>query len=198
MRAKAGETLASLPTANLSPTTSRKAIPFRNPSLAAVEGGQTITHGGDNPAGHTAVAITGDGVYSFGNNVDPGTSLAAYIYAQSSRRDQTVYIIHTTPAQDAAAMAYFKQFHTWRLPPGYYNAVVKDNCSIRSNRALDAAGTPNVDIFGAPMVDNQDLPMQPNIPGSAGARALAAGADVYEIPMGSTALPRVVGGFEPR
>jgi hypothetical protein len=52
--------------------------------------------------------------------------------------------------------------------------------------------------FGLPLLDHQDLPIQPNIAGSAGARALAAGADVYEIPMGSTALPRVLGGFQPR
>lgn len=99
---------------------------------------------GWNLAGHTAIAITGEGVYSFGNNVFPGTSLDAYLQREAGRRDTTVYIIHTT-AQDAAALAYLNSQIGKPL-----SGVLKDNCSTRSNKALDAAGIESSGSFRLP------------------------------------------------
>jgi len=159
---------------------------FVDPSgldIAVIENGPTIPYGGNNPFGHTAIAITGHGVYSFGNDVDLGSSTGAYVWNQASKRDSVVYVIHTTPAQDALALAYLQSFRTWRLPA---HSATKDNCSTRSNKALDAAGVGR-------------LPGTLEIlPGSAGFRALLEGADAYEIFQGSTSLPLELGQFEPR
>ncbi len=50
-----------------------------------------------NPVGYTAIAITGQGVYSVGNSVYAGSGVAAYLLRESLRRDTTVYVIKTTP-----------------------------------------------------------------------------------------------------
>ena len=149
--------------------------------IAVIEGGPTA----DNPIGHTAVAVTGAGVFSFGNGVPLGSGAKDYVTAQSQARDQQIFVIHTTPAQDAAALAYLRSFQTWRLPPGWWNARFGENCSTRSNNALDAAG-----IRKVPYSSN-------NIPGSAGLRAMLAGAREYDVPKGSSAFPPALQQFDP-
>ena len=139
-----------------------------------------IDHEAVNPLGHSAVAVTDSGIYSFGNSTDLGTSAAQYLYDESKTRETDIYIIHTTPDQDRAILAYLKQFKTWKLPKEF----IKDNCSTRVNHSLDAAG---IRFSLAPY----------NLPGSAGLRALAAGAEHYHIPKGSKELPAVIGKFEP-
>jgi len=166
-------------------------INFRDPSgldIAVIENGPT----GWNLAGHTAIAITGEGVYSFGNNVFPGTSLDAYLQREAGRRDTTIYIIHTTAAQDAAALAYLNSQIGKPL-----SGVLKDNCSTRSNRALDAAGIAPYPVGPFDFLPQDILNGLGILPGSAGARALAAGADTVLIPQGSTAIPGSLGQFEP-
>jgi len=152
-----------------------------------IEGGPTGLPPEGNPFGHTAIAVSGAGLYSFGNTVDLGSGVAAYLRAQAKTRNTAIYVIRTTPAQDAAALAYLSSFRTWSLPDGLMNALVKDNCSTRSNKALTAAGlAPSIPIF-----------IPTNIPSSAGARAVFAGAKIYRIPQGSASPPQVVAGFEP-
>jgi hypothetical protein len=56
-----------------------------------------------NPVGHTAIAITGKGVFSFGNKTPLGSSTTGYLEREAPRRDQIVTIIKTTPEQDQAA-----------------------------------------------------------------------------------------------
>ena len=68
-----------------------------------------------NPIGHTAIAITGRGVYSMGNaqgekqsdsrNNIVGGGVKDYILREIPRRDTTIVIIKTTREQDAAAAA---------------------------------------------------------------------------------------------
>ncbi len=62
----------------------------------------------DNPIGHTAIAATGSGVYSFGNGVPLGSSLRAYLDRESARRDTEVSVIKTTGEQDAAALEFLE------------------------------------------------------------------------------------------
>lgn len=89
-------------------------IRYKDPSgndIAVIENGPTS----GNPVGHTAIAITGAGVYSFGNTTLLGSNLSDYLYRQSSNRDTNVYLIHTTPAQDVAALKYLRSFPDEKL-----------------------------------------------------------------------------------
>jgi hypothetical protein len=121
--------------------------------------------------------ITGSGVYSSGNAAGAGSSVTGYLLRESGRRDTTVYVIKTTPQQDARALAVLRKNHKYKGLP-----LTFGNCSDLSNDALDAAGIPNT-------------PM-PNIaPGSAGARAQAAGAAAFHLPRGFTQVPAELGQF---
>jgi RHS repeat-associated protein len=172
---------------NFYPYATNRATNFRDPDgmdIAVVENGPTQ----GNPIGHTAVAITGQGVYSFGNNAKCGSSLAAYLLREAPRRNTIVYIIKTTPAQDAAALAELQKFGKCNrtLPKAF------GNCSDISNRALTAAGIPDLPpLFDFPLFDSI-------LPGSAGSRALSAGASSVNIPKNSPTLPGGLQPFEPR
>jgi RHS repeat-associated protein len=155
--------------------------------IAVIENGpdatlqQRATTSEGNPVGHSAIAITGRGVFSFGNSTPLGSSASDYVSKQSSNRDSTITIIKTTPEQDAAA----------------------DNCSSRTNGALDAAGIPGLSIPVAipatPATPGGlvNLPAPTNIPGTAGARAAAAGGTTITVPKGSTTVPQQVKQFDP-
>jgi RHS repeat-associated protein len=140
-----------------------------------------------NPIGHTAIAITGHGVYSMGNaestdrsdrkvrNNIVGGSVSEYINREAGRRSTTIIIIKTTPEQDAAAL---KQLRKDANDPRQLTKgdIASENCSTRSNAALDAAGI--------------TTPMEPPIaamPGSAGWRAaMQDGAQVISLDQGVT------------
>jgi hypothetical protein len=138
-----------------------------------------------NPIGHTAMAITGQGVFSSGNDTKRGSSTAAYLKREAPRRESTVFILKTTPAQDKAAADYL------RSQPEKLGGVVLDNCATRTNRALDAANIPQPAI-----VDDGALPAN-NMPGWAGYRAASAGATQVVIPKGSKSIPGSLDQFEP-
>ena len=114
------------------------------PDIAVIENGPTTswqdrletTNG--NPVGHTAIAITGKGVYSFGNDAPLGSSASNYVSKQAADRSTTIYIIRTTPEQDDAAAKYLSDKSGQKL------GVAIDNCSSRSNGALDAAAIPKL------------------------------------------------------
>ena len=133
-----------------------------------------------------------------------GSSPSAYIQRESARRDTTIYVIKTTPEQDKAAVdALFKEDEKGGI------GVREDNCSTRSNAALDAAGIPKSTgnppaIIPGP-VPGQQLPtpfgVSPNIPGTAGVRAGQLPADKVtkiSIPKGSSVVPDAVKQFEPK
>jgi hypothetical protein len=101
--------------------------------IMVIENGQTLTYGGNSPACHTAIPITGQGVFSFGNDTNAGSSVEGYLLNQAQKRDYVLFIIEISREQDAAALAYLKSFGTTQLPP---HASTKDNCSSRMNRAL--------------------------------------------------------------
>jgi hypothetical protein len=160
---------------------------FRDPDgmdIAVIENGPTQ----GNPIGHTAIAITGHGVYSFGNNTPCGSSLSKYLQREAPRRNTVVYIIKTTPAQDAAALAELKSLGNCQriLPLG--------NCSDISNHALTAAGIPAVPPW---LFNSNPLLYGTAMPGSSGTRAAAAGATPINIPQNSPTLPGGLQGFEP-
>jgi RHS repeat-associated protein len=128
-----------------------------------------------NPAGHTAVAISGHGVYSYGNSTKLGSSIQDYLNRDAPNRNTVVYVIATTLAQDQAALRAV-------VPPGGMG-VVTDNCASRSNKILDAAGIP----YPSSAIDPATPALFPsNLPGTAGARAAWSGATMYRIPQGGS------------
>lgn len=163
---------------------------FRDPDgmdIAVVENGPTS----GNPIGHTAIAITGHGVYSFGNNTPCGSPLTSYLQREVSRRNTVVFIIKTTPAQDAAVLA---QLNSWgkcdrKIP------ITFGNCSDISNHALNAGGIPPVPGW---VFNNNPLFYMGLMPGSSGTRAGLAGGTAINIPQNSPSLPPSLQGFNPR
>jgi hypothetical protein len=148
-----------------------------------------------NPVGHTAIAVSGQGVFSFGNSTKLGSSTTDYLSQQSSRRDATVYVIKTTPEQDKAAVNAALQ----QDQKGALNTY-PDNCTGRSNAILDAAGIPQ--SVGTPNygeIKPSPIPDDKSIPGSAGERAAELPSDQVQkidIPKGST-VPDSLKQFNP-
>lgn len=99
--------------------------------VVAITGGRREA---TNPFGHTAIGVTGAGVYSYGNNTPLGSSPLSYIDSQSQFRDQQVTIIPRTPQQDQAALDNLSG-------NGCRNCVgIFDNCAVRTDSALRASG----------------------------------------------------------
>lgn len=156
--------------------------------IAIIENGATAytPFWGGNPAGHTAIAISCRGIYSFGNGTKRGSSLLEYLRREAPKRDTRIYVIKTTCGQDKAAMQA-----TWDYGNTPLQGVLSDNCSTRVNHALDAARI-------GPALNT-------GLPGSAGARAGAyagtgGSVKVYEVPQHSSVnfLPPDLAQFEPK
>jgi hypothetical protein len=86
-----------------------------------------------NPLGHTAIAITGKGVFSFGNDVEFGSSLTAYLAREAPRRTTEVYIINTTPEQEAKILEFLTTVEPKKL------TGASDTCAFRTAAALEHA-----------------------------------------------------------
>lgn len=92
--------------------------------------------------GHSAIAVTGSGTYSYGtgangngpNTTPLGMSTTQFLQQQSAVRDLTLTDIKTTPEQDAAALRYLKAH------PDEMGITKLDNCATRSEGAMKAAG----------------------------------------------------------
>jgi hypothetical protein len=133
--------------------------------LVVVTGGY---RGGANVFGHTAMAVEGHGMFSYGNDTPLGSPLVDYVRDQSRYRDQLITFIPRTPQQDAAAAAFFA------TRPGRNSVGYLDNCAVRTNQGLEAAGLP---VGGIPF------------PGGVARNAAALpGAESYYLPKNG-ALP---------
>jgi hypothetical protein len=133
-----------------------------------------------NPFGHVANAVTGAGVFSYGNNTGLGSSVQAYLQSQMASRNQVVTYIPTSPEQDAQMLAFYA-LHTGRNSVG-----IIDNCAARTSQALNAGGVPAPDThFPIPLSNGVgDLP----------------GTQQFFIPQGGPipqALLDILPGFEP-
>jgi len=103
-----------------------------------IAGGVRFTPGEfPNPFGHIGIAIEGNGLFSYGNGTPLGSSPLAYVLSQSELRNQMLVLIPTTSAQDAASLAYFLNH------PGMNSVGNIDNCAVRTNESLRAAGISN-------------------------------------------------------
>jgi len=101
--------------------------------IMVITGG--VRDGSLNVFGHVGTAIEGYGMASYGNDTGLGSSVSDYLSSQSDLRFQQVTIIPTTPAQDAAAIAFINSSH-----PNKNDVGLLDNCAVRTNQVLNAAG----------------------------------------------------------
>ncbi|HEV2538739.1 MAG TPA: RHS repeat-associated core domain-containing protein [Frateuria sp.] len=134
-----------------------------------------------NPFGHVANAVTGAGVFSYGNNTNLGSNVLAYLQSQAASRNQVVTYIPTSPAQDAQMLAFYA------LHPGRNSVGIIDNCAARTSQALNVGGV------SAP---NTHFPF----PLSGGVGELP-GTQQFFIPQGGPipqALLDILPSFEPR
>jgi uncharacterized protein RhaS with RHS repeats len=88
---------------------------------------------GGNPIGHTAIAFTGSGVYSFGNN-SYGMNMTDYARQESPRRNTAVIIINTTSEQERRMQEYLERYANSSLQ------LWPDNCADRTSGAMSAGG----------------------------------------------------------
>jgi uncharacterized protein RhaS with RHS repeats len=144
-----------------------------------------------NPAGHIAIAITGQGVWSYYNNTPGGTDLDAYLNGQIPRRNSKVYVIPTTPEQDAAALDAFKK--SKQKPYSWY----KHNCANVVNDALDAAKIPYPDWKPALPTDPPPV-YWPEDPNQTALRAQGAPNSVeHNFPKNTPIPPDIATKFKP-
>jgi RHS repeat-associated protein len=159
-----------------------------SPNIMVIEEGA----GPGNPIGHTAIAITGRGVESYGTATKPWANTTEFLKSESAKTNISITIIKTTPEQDKAAAGALDKIDKDNKP---MEILGGDNCSTRPNAALDAAGVPEKMTITSPVAypsNDRDMP------GSAGARAQAVpDSETTEIPKGSTSLPPVVQQFNP-
>jgi hypothetical protein len=93
-------------------------------------------NGGINIFGHSAIAVTGSGTFSYGTGVGTplGMSTAQFLSDQSAMRNLAITVIPTTPEQDAAALQYLHDH------PDEMGVGKLDNCASRTQGAITAAG----------------------------------------------------------
>lgn len=103
-----------------------------------------------NVFGHVGMAVTGAGMYSFGNNTDLGSSTTNYLTRQADLRDQQIFWLKTTPAQDKKMLEYLQKFKCRNCVEKY-----PDNCSNRVQRAFEAAG---IDLTDPLLGDSAHFP----------------------------------------
>ena len=142
--------------------------------VVVVTGGRRETR---NPFGHTAVGVSGVGIYSYGNNTLLGSSPLDYVETQARFRDQQITIIPRTQFQDKAAFENL-------MGNGCKNCVgILDNCAVRTDTALRSAG-----------VSTNLSPL----PGGVARDAMRApGAVNYYIPKGSPIPAAIVDALKP-
>ena len=99
-----------------------------------IAGGQIS--GSINVPGHVADAVTGAGVYSYGNDTPLGSNVQDYIQQQMALRNQVVTYIPTSPLQDIAMLNFYKQY------PNMNDVSKVNNCAVRSSEALMAGKVP--------------------------------------------------------
>lgn len=129
--------------------------------------------------GHVGMAVTGYGMFSYGNDTALGSSPLEYIRSQSAFRNQLITLVPTTPAQDAATARHFALKYTNKNNVGYF-----DNCAVRTNEGLMAGGFRS---------------LQSPFPGGLSrAAGTLPGAQTFYIPQGGAipqALMNVLPGF---
>ncbi len=94
----------------------------------------------DNPLGHVAFATTGQGTLSLGTRTEPGSAFTAYLSSQANYRNTIVYVLPTTPAQEAQIRKALVSEKARPLNDANTDKwkAAGDNCSTRTGGALRA------------------------------------------------------------
>ncbi|MCX2843226.1 hypothetical protein OQJ59_16580 [Microbulbifer thermotolerans] len=138
-----------------------------------------------NPFGHTAIATSGSGVYSFGNSTKLGSSLTDYLEREALKRNTNVIVIDTSQQQENAINDYLSGKRD-DLPPWLFGIIPDptDTCSTRTSEALNSAGL--IDPF---------ITIGPSFPTDVAAQAAfwsrQTGGATYVIPKGGTVPPEL-------
>ncbi len=100
-----------------------------------------ITSGsyGYNVFGHSALAFTGQGVYSYGTIENYGSSTTDYLNGQLANRNVTITTLNTTPEQEQAMMNYYNN----NYGKGANYSTYSNNCANAAAGALTNAGLIN-------------------------------------------------------
>jgi RHS repeat-associated protein len=136
---------------------------------------------GKNVFGHIGIATSGSGIYSSGTKQPFGSSFTDYINDQASYRDSTVYIINTTPEEEAKIIEAFKE----RNKAGH--DAKSNNCSHQVSDALKQAGI--IDRV-TPFPGTLHSPMQEGMK--------RGDVTAHEVSKGATSLPKVFDVFNPK
>ena len=109
---------------------------------AVIVGGPTS----GNPFGHVAISFTGQGVYSYGTKTPLGGSLTDYLSNQATYRDSTVYLLPTTPEQEALMKEKILSYKGIPLPNPRKDPIgaAKDTCASRTQSTLESADITSV------------------------------------------------------
>ncbi len=179
------------PLTRIDPTGLVTAVVIGDSTLAVGTGGVT-----GNPFGHAAVAVSGQGVYSFGTGLaDVGGGMRNYLEKQADYRNSTVYLLNTTPGQERKILESLKKADTKPLQK------FSDNCSLRSSNALAAAGIGLMNkiptSYGFPLL----APVSP-FPKSLERALQDSASDLgiisIEVPKGSALPETMFQGFDPK
>jgi hypothetical protein len=140
-------------------------------------------NGGYNFFGHSALAFTGQGLYSYGTADPYGSGVTSYLQRQLSDRSVTITRLSTTPRQEQSMAAYYQS----KFGPGsHYSAFGGHNCADASGGALTSSGAVSSPTGLA------------TFPADVGAAAAAApGATTVTLPAGSP-VPGNLGSFNPQ
>ena len=120
-----------------------KSDPFGLDTAIAIGAIRDDWTGVPNPFGHASMAMTGQGTFSAGTGTTAGSSFTAFLGEQAGHRGTTVYILHTTPQQEAAMKKSFEAAAAKNALPNvlrHPGDAYKDNCATRVSDALKAGG----------------------------------------------------------
>ena len=101
-----------------------------------------IIHNGpvpDNPFGHGALAIDNVGVISFGTGDEKGISLRNYLKKMQPRRDSVIWIVNTTPEEEACMKEEANKIRESKQGLG----IAYNNCFSRTNAIFAKCGMTN-------------------------------------------------------
>lgn len=101
--------------------------------------GEALGDQGSNPFGHVAIAVTDNGVFSFGTSTPLGSDFQTYLDKQSKYRGTTVYVFDVLPQQAAAIVDTLRSYGGQSLGEiGSWDS--RDSCASRTMAALRSAG----------------------------------------------------------
>jgi RHS repeat-associated protein len=143
-----------------------------------------------NPAGHVALAFTGQGVYSYGTADQYGASTTAYIQSALANRDVTLTTLNTTSEQEQLMMNLYNSNYG---PSSTYSIAGGHDCANAALDALTAADALNMQTLS--LIYNSDAPMFQFFPATVMWAAWAQpGSNTVVLPQ-SSAIPAAYQSF---